>query len=67
MTRGLPPLAALGEGGYHTNEGELQAQPNPNSSRLSLPDLVLAAKIDAIEIECSPKWLKEQAAAAAAH
>ena len=28
--------------------------------RLSLPDLVLAAKIDAIEVECSPKWLKEQ-------
>ena len=39
--------------------------PNPNP-RLSLPDLVLAAKIDAIEVECSPKWLKEQAAAAAA-
>ena len=41
--------------------------PNPNPNpRLSLPDLVLAAKIDAIEVECSPKWLKEQAAAAAA-
>ena len=30
---------------------------------LSLPDFVLAAKIDAIEVECSPKWLREQAAA----
>ena len=28
---------------------------------LSLPDLVLAAKIDAIDVEYSPKWLKEQA------
>ena len=27
---------------------------------LSLPDLVLAAKMDAIPIEYSPKWLKEQ-------
>ena len=27
---------------------------------LSLPDLVLAAKMDAIEVEYSPKWLKEQ-------
>mgnify|MGYP004296494779 CR=1 FL=1 len=45
--------------------GIADANPNPNP-RLSLPDLVLAAKIDAIEVECSPKWLKEQAAAAAA-
>merc|ERR1712032_224848 len=30
---------------------------------LSLPDLVLAAKIDAIEVEYSPKWLREQQAA----
>lgn len=30
---------------------------------LSLPDLVLAAKIDSIQVECSPKWLKEQEAA----
>mmetsp|Transcript_37686 Transcript_37686/g.68687 ORF Transcript_37686/g.68687 Transcript_37686/m.68687 type:complete len:159 (-) Transcript_37686:6-482(-) len=27
---------------------------------LSLPDLVLAAKIDLIEVEYSPKWLREQ-------
>eukprot|EP00933_Yihiella_yeosuensis_P030467 TRINITY_DN24105_c1_g4_i2.p2 TRINITY_DN24105_c1_g4~~TRINITY_DN24105_c1_g4_i2.p2 ORF type:complete len:164 (-),score=39.84 TRINITY_DN24105_c1_g4_i2:637-1128(-) len=27
---------------------------------LSLPDFVLAAKIDAIKVEYSPKWLKEQ-------
>ena len=33
---------------------------------LSLPDLVLAAKIDAIPTEYSPKWLREQEAAAAA-
>ena len=33
---------------------------------LSLPDLVLAAKISAIEVEYSPKWLKEQQAAQAA-
>lgn len=31
---------------------------------LSLPDFVLAAKIDRIEVECSPKWLKEQREAA---
>eukprot|EP00966_Prymnesium_polylepis_P193189 4477752-Prymnesium_polylepis.1 len=30
---------------------------------LSLPDLVLAAKIDAIPVECSPKWLRELEAA----
>ena len=30
---------------------------------LSLPDLVLAAKMDAIPVEYSPKWLKEQQAA----
>ena len=30
---------------------------------LSLPDLVLAAKIDAIPVECSPKWLREIEAA----
>ena len=30
---------------------------------LSLPDLVLAAKIDAIPTEYSPKWLREQEAA----
>ena len=29
---------------------------------LSLPDLVLAAKMDAIPVEYSPKWLKEQQA-----
>ena len=33
---------------------------------LSLPDLVLAAKIDALEVEYSPKWLREQAAREAA-
>lgn len=27
---------------------------------LSLPDFVLAAKINSIAVECSPKWLKEQ-------
>jgi len=27
---------------------------------LSLPDLVLAAKIDAIEVDYSPKWLRQQ-------
>ncbi|CAE8612800.1 unnamed protein product [Polarella glacialis] len=32
---------------------------------LSLPDLVLAAKIDAIKVEYSPKWLKEQGSEAA--
>ena len=26
---------------------------------LSMPDLVLAAKIDALPVECSPKWLRE--------
>ena len=30
---------------------------------LSLPDLVLAAKIDAIPVEYSPKWLRETEAA----
>mmetsp|Transcript_50931 Transcript_50931/g.84415 ORF Transcript_50931/g.84415 Transcript_50931/m.84415 type:complete len:146 (-) Transcript_50931:225-662(-) len=29
---------------------------------LSLPDLVLASKIDTIEIDYSPKWLKSQGA-----
>ena len=29
-------------------------------SGLSLPDLVLAAKIDGIEVEYSPKWLLQQ-------
>ena len=33
---------------------------------LSLPDLVLAAKIDALDVEYSPKWLREQAAREAA-
>ena len=28
---------------------------------LSLPDFVLAAKIDEIKVEYSPKWLKENA------
>ncbi|CAK9096310.1 Pterin-4-alpha-carbinolamine dehydratase 2 [Durusdinium trenchii] len=32
---------------------------------LSLPDFVLAAKIDAIEVEYSPKWLRERDAAKA--
>jgi len=31
---------------------------------LSLPDFVLAAKIDKLEVVCSPKWLREQQAAA---
>jgi 4a-hydroxytetrahydrobiopterin dehydratase len=30
---------------------------------LSMPDLVLAAKIDAIEVDYSPKWLRERGAA----
>ena len=30
---------------------------------LSMPDLVLAAKIDAIPVEYSPKWLREKQAA----
>mmetsp|Transcript_18752 Transcript_18752/g.47907 ORF Transcript_18752/g.47907 Transcript_18752/m.47907 type:complete len:90 (+) Transcript_18752:272-541(+) len=30
---------------------------------LSMPDLVLAAKIDAIPVEFSPKWLRDQQAA----
>jgi len=30
---------------------------------LSLPDMVLAAKIDGLPVECSPKWLKERASA----
>ena len=34
---------------------------------LSLPDLVLAAKMDAIPVEYSPKWLKEQQAAQQQH
>ena len=29
---------------------------------LSLPDLVLAAKIDAVPVEYSPKWLKDNSA-----
>ena len=33
---------------------------------LSMPDLVLAAKIDAIPVEYSPKWLREKQAAAGA-
>ena len=33
---------------------------------LSLPDFVMAAKMDAVEVVLSPKWVKEQAAAAAA-
>lgn len=32
---------------------------------LTLPDFALAAKIDALHVECSPKWLREQAAARA--
>ena len=31
---------------------------------LSMPDLVLAAKIDAIHVEYSPKWLRENQAKA---
>lgn len=31
---------------------------------LSMPDLVLAAKIDAIEVEMSPKWLRQRQEAA---
>ena len=27
---------------------------------LALPDFVLAAKIEHLKVECSPKWLKEQ-------
>lgn len=30
---------------------------------LSLPDFVMAAKIDAVEVQLSPKWIKEQQAA----
>ena len=33
---------------------------------LTLPDLVLAAKIDTIEVDYSPKWLKSQQQAQAA-
>eukprot|EP00419_Tripos_fusus_P077072 CAMPEP_0172902744 /NCGR_PEP_ID=MMETSP1075-20121228/169085_1 /TAXON_ID=2916 /ORGANISM="Ceratium fusus, Strain PA161109" /LENGTH=159 /DNA_ID=CAMNT_0013759403 /DNA_START=113 /DNA_END=590 /DNA_ORIENTATION=- len=33
---------------------------------LALPDFVLAAKIDAIEVEYSPKWLRERDALASA-
>lgn len=27
---------------------------------ITMPDLVLAAKLDAIDVEYSPKWLKQQ-------
>ena len=33
---------------------------------ITMPDLVLAAKIDGIEVEYSPKWVKQQQEAAAA-
>ena len=33
---------------------------------LTLPDLVLAAKLDTVEVEYSPKWLKQRQAQAAA-
>jgi 4a-hydroxytetrahydrobiopterin dehydratase len=32
---------------------------------LTLPDLVLAAKLDALPVEYSPKWLREREAAQA--
>ena len=32
---------------------------------LSMPDMILAAKIDGIEVDYSPKWLKEQQARSA--
>lgn len=33
---------------------------------ITLPDLVLAAKLDALDVEYSPKWLKQQQEATAA-
>jgi 4a-hydroxytetrahydrobiopterin dehydratase len=31
---------------------------------ITLPDLVIAAKLDALPVEYSPKWLREHEAAA---
>ena len=33
---------------------------------LTMPDFILAAKLDALPVEYSPKWLREHAAALAA-
>jgi hypothetical protein len=33
-------------------------------ARLTLPDFILAAKLDALPVDYSPKWLREHAAAA---